>query len=145
MKRNKSDKKRASYVTFPLKKSRAVIVLSIAALALSVAGIVLSSYRLYKTGVHSFYDCLKNPFLIAVCAFAVTVVLALFIRSEYRVSDTELITCYGFVKSRLPLSEISAVTSDTDTDKIYITLPDTEGQLVIETAPGKREDFVRAL
>ena len=145
MKRNKSDKKRTSYVTFPLKKSRAVVWLSAGALVLSVAGIVLSAYRLQKTDLQSFYDYLTHPFLIAVCAFAITVVLALFIRSEYRVSETELITCYGFIKSRLPLSDISAATSDTDTDKIYLTLPDTEGQLIIETAPEKREDFVRAL
>lgn len=135
----------AAYAAFPLKKTRAIVLLSSGALALSVTGIALSSYRLYKTGVNSFYDWLKYPFLIAVCLFAIAVVLGLFIRSEYRISKTELIACYGFIKSRLPLSQISAVTSDTDTEKIYITLPDTYGQMVIDTAPEKREDFVRAL
>ncbi|MDD6995212.1 MAG: hypothetical protein SPH68_06640 [Candidatus Borkfalkiaceae bacterium] len=145
MKQNKTNNKKTTYATFPLKKSRAIVLLSAGALALSLAGIALSSYRLYQSGVHSFYDCLKYPFLIAVCLFAIAVVLGLFIRSEYRVSKTELIVCYGFIKSRLPLSQISAVTSDTDSDKIYVTLPDTEGQMVIDTAPDKREDFVRAL
>ena len=144
MKQNKSNDKKTCYETFPLKKSRAIILLSAGALALSVIGIALSSYRLYQSGVHSFYDCLKYPFLIAVCLFAVAVTLGLFIHCEYRVSKTELITCYGFIKSRLPLSQITAVTSDTDTDKIYISLTETEGQIIIDTAPEKREDFVQA-
>ena len=113
MKQNNNE---TNHKTFPLKKSRSIILLSAGALALSVIGIALSSYRLYQSGVHSFYDFLKYPFLIAVCLFAVAVTLGLFIHCEYRVSKTELITCYGFIKSRLPLSQITAVTSDTDTD-----------------------------
>ena len=93
----------------------------------------------------SFYDWLKNPFLILVCVFAIVVVTALLMHSEYRVSEKELISCYGFIKSRLPLSEITSATSDAETNKIFLTLSSAEGQLVIVTVPDKREDLVRAM
>ncbi len=137
--------KKETFEVFPLKKTASVTWLSVAALVLSVAGIILSSIRIYKNGVDSFYDWLKNPFLLLVCVFAIVVVTALLMHSEYRVSEKELISCYGFIKSRLPLSEITSATSDAETNKIFLTLSTAEGQLVIVTAPDKREDLVRAM
>lgn len=128
-----------------MKKTLSITLLSVGALLLSVAGIILSAYRLAKSGVHSFYDCLQYPFMIAVCAFAIVVVSAVLVKCEYRVSDTELITCHGFVKTRLALSQITSAVSDTDNDKIYLELADTEGKLVVSTTHEKREALVRAL
>lgn len=140
---NKSGKN--AYRAFPMKKPLSITLLCAAALALSIAGIALSSYRLAKSGVHSMYEWLQYPFMIAVCVFAVTVVSAVLIKCEYRVSDTELITCHGFVKTRLPLSQITSAVSDTDNDKIYLGLADTDGKLVITTTHEKREALVRAM
>lgn len=131
--------------TFPMKKSLAITLLSAGALVLSVAGIILSAYRLLKSGLHSFYECLQYPFLIAVCLFAIVVVAAVLIKCEYRVSGTELILCHGFLKTHISLSQITEAVSDTDTDKIYLTLTDTEGKLVLSTTHDRRESLVRAL
>ena len=98
-----------------------------------------------KSGLHSFYECLQYPFLIAVCLFAIVVVAAVLIKCEYRVSGTELILCHGFLKTHISLSQITAAVSDTDTDKIYLTLTDTEGKLVLSTTHDRRESLVRAL
>lgn len=134
-----------AYRAFPMKKTLAITLLSVGALCLSSAGIILSVHRLLKTGVHSFYDCLQYPFMIAVCLFAIVVVSAVLIKCEYRVSKTELIICHGFVQTQLLLSQITAAVSDTDNDKIYLSLTDTEGKLTISTTHEKRESFVRAL
>lgn len=130
---------------FPMKKSLAITLLSVGAIVLSVAGIILSAYRLLKSGVNSFYECLQYPFLIAVCVFAIVVVSAVLIKCEYRVSGTELILCHGFLKTHILLSQITAAVSDTDNDKIYLTLSDTEGNLVLSTTHDRRETLARAL
>lgn len=141
---SKKQEKR-TFEKFPLRKSTAILWLSVGALALSVLGIVLSSVRIYKEGVHSFYDCLKNPFLILVCVFAIVLVTSIFIHCEYRIDEKELVSCYGFVKNRIPLEQISAATSDPENNKIYLTFKEIEGQLVVLTSSEKREDFIRAL
>lgn len=145
MKRDKKQNTAEKFERFPLIKTPAILWLSVAALVLSVAGIALSAVRIYRDGLNSFYDWLKNPFLIAVCLFAIAVVSSLLIRCEYRVSDTELISCYGFVKNKLPISQITSATSDTENNKIYLTLENVEGQLTVITSREKREDLIRAL
>lgn len=148
-KKQKTDKatkkKERAFRAFPLKKTAAITYLSLAALLLSVVGICLASYRIYKSGVHGFYDCLQNPFLIAVCLFAICVVVALFIKSEYRVGKTQFSTCYGFVKTHLPLSEITAITYDPETGKLFFSIKDVEGQMTVTTAPNKLDELVKAV
>lgn len=138
-------KKERAFRAFPLKKTAAITYLSLAALLLSIAGICLASYRIYKSGIHGFYDCLQNPFLIAVCLFAICVVAALFIKSEYRVGKTQFSTCYGFIKTHLPLSEITAITYEPETGKLFFSIKDVEGQMTVTTAPNKRDELVKAV
>lgn len=141
----KQSENKETFEKFPLKKTAAITWLSVAALLLSVAGIIVSSIRLYKNGVHSIYDSLESPFMIVICIFAIVIICALFIHSEYRVSDKELIACYGFIKNRTPLSDITSATSDVETNKIYLTFSSTEGQLTLKTSPDKRENLILAM
>ena len=105
---------------FPFRFNTLGILLSVIVLFLCVVGMGISIYRIIGEGIQDLADGLKHPFIIAVSLFCATVVISILIRSEYAVTDEELITKFGFIKSRLPLSSITAIEHDRSTQKLTV-------------------------
>lgn len=120
------------------------VVLSIAGLILSAAGISVSAYNLAKTGVHSFNDALKYPFLILVSAALAVLLIALLIRSRYIVDDRFFTTQFGLIKSRCEISQITSIVLDRDTKKLYVYTGE-ETAFVPSVPFSQNENLVRAL
>lgn len=128
---------------FKITFSKSIYLLCVAVYVLCLAGIALSVWRIIKFGVHGFNDIIKYPFLIAVCLLCIVLVTAILIRSQYVVDKQYLITQYGLIKSKFAIKDITAVTLDSDSQKLTVNFG--EPYTVISVAPSWNEQFVRAL
>lgn len=128
---------------FKITFSKSIYLLCVAVYLLCLAGIALSVWRIIKFGVHGFNDIIKYPFLIAVCLLCIVLVTAILIRSQYVVDKQYLITQYGLIKSKFAIKDITAVTLDSDSQKLTVNFG--EPYTVISVSPAWNEQFVRAL
>ncbi len=128
---------------FKITFSKSIYLLCVAVYLLCIAGIALSVWRIIKFGVHGFNDIIKYPFLIAVCLLCIVLVTAILIRSQYVVDKQYLITQYGLIKSKFAIKDITAVTLDSDSQKLTVNFG--EPYTVISVSPAWNEQFVRAL
>ena len=117
--------------------------LCIAVLVLCAVGIGVSVWRIVEFGIESFYDVIKYPFLIAVCVFCIAFVISAFCRSQYLVQGEELITQFGFLKTKYSIKNITAVVFDRDTNKLTVNFG--EEFAIIAVDPAWNEELVRAL
>lgn len=139
----KNTKPNAEKRVFKISFQKRIYLLCIAVYLLCIAGIALSVWRIMKFGIHGFNDVIKYPFLIAVCLLCILLVTAILIRSQYVIDDGRLITQYGLIKSKFEIQEITAITLNTDEQKL--TLNFGEPFLVISVSPTWNEAFVRAI
>ncbi len=105
---------------YPFHHSTASILFCVLALLLCAVGIGLSIYRIIITENWDFTQALQSPFLIAICVFCAVVVLSIIVKSEYIVTQTELITRFGFIKSTLLLSTVTAIEHDRTAHKLTL-------------------------
>lgn len=120
-----------------------MIALAIGVILLCLVGIGLSIYRLSVTGIQGFSDVLKSPFLIAICVFCIVIVVALLIKSQYVVTKTEYISQFGFIKSRFPIKDVTAIELDSDTQKVTVYFG--EQYSVLSLPPVWVHDFIATL
>lgn len=107
-------------VRFPFRFSKVLVILAIAAICLCTLGIAISVYRMVRYGVDGFYDVIRYPFLIVICAFAIVLVVALLIKSEYVISEKYLHANFGLIRSKTELKKITAVSIDFEEEKISV-------------------------
>ena len=112
---NKQETKR-----FPFRFSKTLIILSILALALCALGIAVSVFRIVKYGVDGIYDVIRYPFLIVICVFAILLVVSLLVKSEYVISEKFLHSNFGFIRSKVALKDITAVSVDLQEENISV-------------------------
>lgn len=129
--------------SFKFRFTPLMLALSVLVLLLFGGGIAISVWRITKTGVHSFNDVLKSPFLIAICLFGIVVVVAMLARSRYTVTKNELVMQFGLIKSRFPVEKFTSVVLDTDAQKLTVYIG--EEFFVVTTNPAWNNDFVQAL
>ena len=130
--------------TFRYKLTPILLLLCALVLLLCVAGIVVTVYRMIiNGGILSPTDLLKYPFLIAVCLFCIAIIIALLIKSQYLVTKDELITQFGFIKTKYPVKDITELEHDRDTHKLTVKFG--EQFCVMSCASDWADDFVRAI
>lgn len=138
MKNNSNDKKTFS-IQFPL----SVILLGVAVLVLCAISIVVSVLQIRSLGINGFSDLLKYPFLICLSLFGIALIVSLFIKSQYVITDTQFISQFGFIKSKTEIKTITSISLNTDTQKL--TLYFGEEFTVLSFTKDWNEEFVRAL
>ncbi len=105
---------------FPFRFNAIGILLAVIVLLLCAVGAGISVYRIVTDGIQDFTDALKNPFIIAVSIFCAVIVISILVKSEYMVTDEELITKFGFIKTRLPLSAVTSIEHDRTAHKLTV-------------------------
>ena len=128
---------------FPYRFTKAMLTLCIVALVLCAVGIGVSVYRIVRFGVKDFNDFIRYPFLVVICVFAIAVVIALLVRSQYVVTDTYLSSNFGFLKSKVEVKKITAIVCDTQEDKATVYLG--EEFFVLTLPKGENEKLAAAL
>ncbi len=120
-----------------------MIALACAVLVLCTLGIALSVWRLVKNGIQEFGDVLKSPFLILICLFGIAIVIGVLVRSRYLVTKEHFITQFGFIKSKFPIQDFTAVILNTDLQKLTVYMG--EAYFVTSINPEWNNDLVQAL
>ena len=105
---------------FPFRHNTVSVLLCILALLLCAAGVGMSVYRIISEGLEDFTKVLQSPFLILICLFLAAVIIAILIKSEFIVEGGELITRFGFIKSRLAIATITKMEHDRGTHKLTV-------------------------
>ena len=129
--------------TFPIKFPLSVILLGVAVIILCIASVAISIMQIFTLGINGIIDVLKYPFLIAISVFGIALMISMFIKSQYLVSDTLFVSQFGFIKSKTEIKSITSIVLDTDTQKL--TLYFGEEFTVLSFTKDWNEDFVRAL
>ncbi len=129
--------------TFRYQFTKTMLLLAILVLVLCLAGIAVSVYRLSKYGVREFLDALQSPFLIAVCVLCIVVVSAMLIKSQYVIDDTHYTTQFGFIKSKYPIKDITALELNTQTRKLTVRVG--EEFSVLSLNERWQDEFIAAL
>ena len=120
-----------------------MLSLAIVSLILCLGGIAISAYRIKTYGLRELTDYLTSPLLIGICILCIAIVIALLIRSRYIVTQEHYITQFGFLKSKFPIKDITAVVLDTTTNKLTIKIG--EQYSILSLSPEWAHDFVQAL
>ena len=136
-------KKQSTKHCFPYRFTKAMLALCIASLVLCIVGIGVSVYRMIRFGVKDFNDFIRYPFLVIVCVFAVAVIIALLVRSQYVVTQEKLYSNFGFLKSSVDVSKITAIVCDAQEDKATVYLG--EAYFVVTLPKGENEKLAAAL
>ena len=129
---------------FKYKLTPLMTVLAIAVIVLCGAGIGVSIYRIIvEGGIHGVSDALRSPLLILVCLFCIAIVLGIFIKSQYVVTDKYYITQFGFIKSKFLIKDITSVVLNMDNNKLTVYVGNEYS--VLSMNPEWNEAFVQAL
>ena len=130
---------------FPYRLTPVLITLCVLVLLLSCAGIAVSVYRLILRGSLDFKigEMLKSPFLICVCLFCILLIVSLLIKSQYILTEKELITQFGFIKSKFELKKITSISLDRNTHKLSVYFG--EEFIVLTLMEIWQDDFVSEL
>jgi len=86
---------------------------------------------------------LQSPLLIAISLFCIVIIIALLVKSQYIVDDTHYTTQFGFVISRFPIKDITALVLDMDTKKLTVYMG--EQFSVLSLSPEWNDEFIAAL
>lgn len=129
---------------FRYKLTTALILLCALAILLCIAGIAVTIYRIILNGgIFTPSDFFKYPFLIAVCIFCISIIVGLLIKSEYAVTDTAIITQFGFIKTKYPVKDVTEIEHDRDTHKLTVKFG--EQFCVLACSSEWADDFVQAV
>lgn len=128
---------------FDIVFSKTIIFLIIAVIVLCLIGTGISVWRIVKFGIKDFIDVIKYPFLIAVCIFAIVLVVSVWAKSKYEIDDKNLTLCYGFIRSKYAIKDITSITQDNDAKKLSVNFG--ESFMVITISKEWFEEFIRAL
>ncbi len=105
---------------FKYQFTKTMYVLAVCVILLCAVGIAISVYRIVKFGLDGFSDFLQSPLLIVICLFCIVLVISLLVKSQYVIDDTHYTTQFGFIKSKYPIKDITALQLDTDTKKLTV-------------------------
>lgn len=130
--------------TFKFRFTKLTIALAIAVVALCAVGIGLSVWRIAKFGLNNVGDMLKSPFLILVCVFCIVLVISIFARSRYLVTEEHFITQFGFIKSKFPIKDMTSILLDSDTNKLTVYMGEQQ-YFILSIDPIWNDAFIAAL
>ena len=130
--------------TFTFHFTKPIIALAIAVVALCAAGIGLSIWRIVKFGLNDTGDMLKSPFLILICVFCITLVISIFVRSRYIVTEEHFITQFGFIQSKVPVKDLTSILLNSDTNKLTVYIGEQQ-YFILSINPSWNDDFIAAL
>ncbi len=128
---------------FPYQFTKTMLVLAIAVIALCIAGIGVSVYRIVRFGIRDFTDALQSPLLIVICVFCIAVVVCMLIKSQYIVDDTYYTTQFGFIKSKFLIKDVTRLELDTDTKKLTVFVG--EEFSVLSLSEKWQDEFISAI
>ncbi len=134
---------------FPFKFSPLTLSVLILLLVLCAGGTALTIWQFsdfLKGDISSVWEWLKYILMFLVCGLLFILVIAMLIKSQYMITDEELILQFGFIKTRYALKKIRSVRRFMGSGKLAVYFDDMKNQYsVIVVKERWFEAFVKAL
>lgn len=147
---NEKNKRNLQDETFRFKFSGVMIAMLSLLLALCAAGIALTSWQfvgfLQGGDLSSPYDWLKYALLYLVSILLAIIVIAMLIKSQYIVTEKQLIMQFGIIRSRYEIKDIYSIRLFRGSNKLTVYFDDYKNKyMVIVVKDAWYNDFVEAL
>ncbi len=103
-------------------------------LALCAAGVALTTWQLVgflQGDISSVWKWMQFLLMYLVCALLTVLVVAMLIKSQYIITDKELICCFGLIRSKYELSKIYSVRHFKGSGKLAVYFDDYKNKYTI--------------
>lgn len=134
---------------YPFRFSAAMLALFVAALALCAVGFGLTTWRFLRflgDGADSVYTWIQYVILYFVSVALAVLIIAMLIRSQYVVTEKQLILQFGFIRTRYELKSIYSVHLFQGANKLAVYFDDFKTKYtVIVVKEIWYDDFIRTL
>ena len=130
--------------TYKFKFSVPVILLAVAAILLAVGAAAFAVYRICRYGFATPMLAIQHVLLLLFAALALAVILALLIRSVYKITDTHVVLWFGFIKTSYKIENIESVHLFTKTNKLVLYFKD-DRYTVIVVKPEWNNEFIKEI
>lgn len=136
--------------TFKYRFSAPFIAMFCVGLLLSAAGFAINTWQLVgfiEAGdLSSVYEWMKFILLYLASGFLAVLIAAMLIRSQYVVTEKELITQFGIVRSRYQIKKIYSVCLMRPSNKLTVYFDDFKTKfIVVSVRDAWYDDFMKAL
>lgn len=139
----------SSYKKFPFRFSQTMIAVFCLLLVLCAAGITLTTWQLVTFlggDISSPWKWMQFSLMYLVCVLLTVLVAAMLIRSQYVVTDKELIMQFGLIRSKYALNKIFSVRYFKGSGKLAVYFDDFRSNYtIIVVKESWYGDFVKAL
>ncbi len=119
---------------FPFKFSTMMLFVLILLLLLCAGGFGLTLWQFLgflKGEISSVWEWLKYILMFLVCGLLFVLVVSMFIKSQYIITDKELILQFGFIKTRYELKKIRSVRHFMGSGRLAVYFDDMKNQYTI--------------
>lgn len=135
--------------TYKFRYSPLILTLLVAGLLLCAASFALTTWQFVpflQGDLSSVYDWLKYLLLYLVSVLLFVLILAMLIRSEYRMIGTELKLRFGLIVSKYDIKKIYSIQHFRGSNKLTVYFDDFKTKyMVIVVKPDWYDDFVQSL
>ena len=141
--------KRSPDKVYKFKFSPLLIALAVLGLVLCAAGLGLTTWQLAEAlaeGGPSVYECITYALMYLVSVLLAVLISAMLIRSQYVITDSELIMRFGLIRQKYDLKKIFSVHLFKGADKLAVYFDDFRtNYIVIVVKNTWYDDFIREL
>ncbi len=130
--------------TYKFKFSKLVLFLCFLAIAVALAAIAFTIYRIYMYGFSSPTLVIQHVAILIIAVLAIIIFISLLIRSVYKITDKEIILWFGIVKQVFKIADIESIHLFTKTNKLVIYFKD-EKYTVIVVKPEWYNEFTKEI
>lgn len=135
---------------FKYRFSAAFIAVFCVGLLLSAAGFGINTWHftgfIQSGDLSSVYEWLKYILLYLASGFLAVLIVSMLIRSEYVVTDKELVTKFGFIRSRYEIKKINSVCLMRPDNKLTVYFDDFKTKyIVVAVRDVWYDEFMKAL
>ena len=135
--------------TFRFRFSKMMFLVLSLLLLLCAGGFGLTLWQFLdflKSDISSVWEWLKYSLMFLVCGLLFVLVVAMLIKSQYKITDREVILQFGFIKTRYEIKKIRSVRHFLGSGRLAVYFDDMKNQYAIIVVKEKWfSEFVAAL
>lgn len=133
---------------FKYKFSKPITALSYVACALCAVGFIFNIlsliYRDVSTAKNLAYPIIQYTLMFGVTVFLFIVLISMLINSYYAIKGDKLISCFGIIKSKFEISDITTLLLDRNTNKLTVYFKNNNF-IVIKICDEWQSEFIDAM
>ncbi|MBO5525209.1 MAG: hypothetical protein J5993_00475 [Clostridia bacterium] len=124
---------------FQYQYSKTIKILLVAGLVLCALALATNIWRLVNFGSDNFYTTLQYILIFAVTLVTPVILISMMVSSKYEITDRELITRFGIIKSKFKLDDVQKLVYNTDKNKLFVYFKDGTYMNILVNASWQQE------